>query len=318
MNIKAELIRFKDSLRLKHIYYKYAKRLISDAVSHNSDTTLLDALKEAYIKRNLDILYSSEADDDIKSCIEYCRENGSHMFCYPEAQESYYNIDDVHFDETHGLYYGYWQGKKLYFKRSINNPEKVRTYLSNSLWEQSEKSPHCYLSGDFNVDDGDIIFDIGGAEGNFTLSVIDRISKAYIFECDPEWIEALNLTFANSRDKVEIVQKYVSNRNTSTEVTIDSFVLQEGIEKIGLVKMDIEGAEISVLKGASNAIKTQFVKKWAVCTYHRLTDADNIWQLLPGYNRKFTKGYIMSVPWRIYDLDKPYFVRGVLRADVRR
>ena len=40
---------------------------------------------------------------------------------------------------------------------------------------------------DFEVSADDVAIDIGSAEGNFTLNIIDKIQRAYVIEADPEW-----------------------------------------------------------------------------------------------------------------------------------
>jgi hypothetical protein len=58
-------------------------------------------------------------------------------------------------------------------------------------------------------------------------------------------------------------------------------------EKISLIKMDIEGAEIEAIKGAANVIKEN-KPKMAVAAYHRIDDLYEIPLLLhsiyPNYN----------------------------------
>ena len=82
---------------------------------------------------------------------------------------------------------------------------------------------------DFNLNDSDVLADFGAAEGNFTLAVIDRIKKAYLFEYDPEWIEALRLTFKPWQDKVEIVPKFVSDKNDNKHCSGDVFFKDKSI-----------------------------------------------------------------------------------------
>lgn len=62
------------------------------------------------------------------------------------------------------------------------------------------------------------------AEGNFALSVIDKVKKMDFFESDPDWIEALNYTFAPYMDKVMLVNKYLFNFEDASTVSIDYIV----------------------------------------------------------------------------------------------
>ena len=201
--IKSILAPWINNIRYKRTYIRYAIKMIRCLVDKgDTDNAILHNIREEYIRCTVPEIYKGVDDPELLRCIDYVEKNGPAMFCYDEAAKSYYDLKDVHFDEVVGLYYGFWAGKKLYFKKSINSADAVRGYLSNSLWEQSNESPHRYLTHEFDVSDGDVVLDVGGAEGNFALTVIDKVSKVYIFECDDEWIEALNYTFADYKDRV--------------------------------------------------------------------------------------------------------------------
>jgi FkbM family methyltransferase len=58
-------------------------------------------------------------------------------------------------------------------------------------------------------------------------------------------------------------------------ISIDDFVRRNGIARIDFIKMDIEGAELSALQGASATIRT-FKPKLAISVYHRPTDITTI------------------------------------------
>jgi len=103
---------------------------------------------------------------------------------------------------------------------------------------------------DIHLLKGKVLLDVGAAEAIFALNAIDLVEKAYLFECEKEWIDALELTFAPWKYKVEIVHKYVSDRNNGNHITIDNF-LEEKSKKNLFIKMDIEGYEQAALKGAT-------------------------------------------------------------------
>lgn len=303
-----------ERVQKRKTYGRFAKKIVKKAVKEKNDS-LLEQIRKEYIIQTIDDLYGKNSDLQLQECMEFVKKHGPAMFCYPEAEEKHYSLDDIYYDENIGLFYAFWRGKKMYFKRSYTDKETVLNYINNSYWEQSVKSPHRYLAENFNVENKDVILDIGAAEGNFTLEVIDKLQKAYLFECDPEWIEALNYTFADYRDKICIVPKYVSDKNSEKEITIDNFCRENGITELGMIKMDIEGAEIRALKGAKRMLHTGCIKKCAVCVYHNVDDAKRIEKLLPNYTKTYVDGYIMSAIWRLHDLKYPYWVKGVLRAE---
>jgi 16S rRNA A1518/A1519 N6-dimethyltransferase RsmA/KsgA/DIM1 with predicted DNA glycosylase/AP lyase activity len=44
---------------------------------------------------------------------------------------------------------------------------------------------------------------------------VSGVNRIYMFEYDKEWIAALETTFEPYKDKVEIINKYVSNKMTT-------------------------------------------------------------------------------------------------------
>ena len=144
--------------------------------------------------------------------------------------------------------------------------------------EQDLKSPHRYLTNTFKAEKDDVLADIGAAEGNFSLSVIENIRKVYIFEHDSEWIEALKATFAPWAEKVEIVSKYVANHNDGSHVKLDTFI--EKKEAVTFLKIDVDGAEANVLKSGKNLLSSTRPLKIALCTYHKNNDEKEFTSLL--------------------------------------
>ena len=58
-------------------------------------------------------------------------------------------------------------------------------------------------------------------------------------------------------------------------VTLDGFVERAGLDRLDLVKLDIEGAELSALQGARETIR-RFRPKLQICLYHQFQD---LWEL---------------------------------------
>jgi 16S rRNA A1518/A1519 N6-dimethyltransferase RsmA/KsgA/DIM1 with predicted DNA glycosylase/AP lyase activity len=75
----------------------------------------------------------------------------------------------------------------------------------------------------FGVSEGDIVVDVGAAEGNFALSVVEKANKVYIIEGNAAWCDALRQTFLPYKEKVEIIQKFLSDVADDDHVTFKCF-----------------------------------------------------------------------------------------------
>jgi hypothetical protein len=178
--------------------------------------------------------------------------------------------------------------------------------------EQDPLSPHRYLTDNFNVEAGDILVDVGAAEGNLPLSVIERVAKVYMFETDPDWIEALEATFAPWREKVEIINKFVSDKNDNKNISLDSFVHEKG--NFSFLKVDAEGSDELVLNGCRNVLSSPNKVKVALCCYHRPFDSVQFEEFLNSYGflTEFAPRYMIYPDAESFA--PPYLRRGVLRG----
>jgi hypothetical protein len=134
----------------------------------------------------------------------------------------------------------------------------------------------------------------------------------YLFEYDPEWIEALNVTFAPWAEKVEIINKYVSDHNDNSHIRLDTFF--DIKNDITFLKIDVDGAESIVLNSCDKIFKTQNSFKVALCTYHKNNDEKDFTLLMKnhGFSVTTSKGYMIHY----YDkkMEAPYLRRGLIRA----
>lgn len=251
---------------------------------------------------------------DIVSSVDNIKQKGIDYFCHNIKSFEKVEEKDVIYDAEKCLFWGKYHGKKLFF--SSKSFDEAYDNLQFLLYEQAEDSPHRYLTDDFNVEQGDIVFDIGCADGNFSLDVIDRASRCYLFETMDEWQKPLNYTFSDYGEKVEIVHKYVSDRSEGDCVSIDDFCREYGIDHIDMLKADIEGAEEQMLYGASRMLKEGRIKKICICTYHTIDAEKNISKILSNYEKKMSDGYMVYSAWvgPIEEMREPYLVKGVMRA----
>ena len=200
-------------------------------------------------------------------------------------------------------------GKRIYFPKN-RSEDSVVDEMRRLLLEQDKESPHCYLSSNFQVKEGDVVFDCGTAEGNFAISVVNKAKKVVLFECEDEWIECLNKTFKDYKDKVIIQKKFVSNFTDDKNISIIDFSKKENLYP-DFIKMDIEGAEIDAVDRIDEIIKEKPNLKMAICTYHREDDYDNLLKKLSGtFDIETSKGYMLLRDKK----ENPYFARGLIRC----
>ncbi|MDX1939465.1 MAG: FkbM family methyltransferase [Saprospiraceae bacterium] len=243
--------------------------------------------------------------------LDFIKKNGISVFPYPFAEK--YSPKDIKvlLDKELGLRYVILDKKRLYFKRSLSEKEIKQNYYFLEM-EQDKESPHRYLTDEFQVVDGDTIVDIGAAEGNFSLSVVEKAKAIYLFETDEEWIEALEATFAPWKDKVQIINRFVSDVNDDKNITLDNFFADK--DAFDFIKIDVDGAERPLLKGFDELLSSNMPLKIALCTYHQQHDEQEFSDLLiqKGFNITTSKNYMLFIYGE--PLQPPYFRRGLIRA----
>ena len=154
----------------------------------------------------------------------------------------------------------------------------------NGLYDIYQLQTHKF----FTPKEDDILFDIGSHIGAYTLknSKLIKKGKVFSFEPDTEAYRMLtkNIKLSNAKnikpfkiavsDKEGEKQLYATKFGTGgsslflTErerelnvsekvkiISLDSFVKNNKINKIDIIKMDTEGAEILILKGAKKSLK---------------------------------------------------------------
>jgi len=246
---------------------------------------------------------------DILEIVEFIKKNGFSVFPYDFSLKYNESDIDVFFDNITKTHYVIHDKKRLYFPEDFDG-KYIRSYYNFLRIEQDKDSPHCYEADGYVVQKGDIIADVGAAEGIWALNYAEKAEQIYLFECDKKWIKALEKTFEPWKEKVVIVDKYVSNINDKKNITLDSFFDNK---RVDFIKADIEGMETKLLEGSKLILKNNILKL-LICTYHLKNDGNEIRKILEtnGYIIEYSKRYMIF----IYDkyLEKPYLRRGLIRA----
>lgn len=271
------------------------------------------------LKREILNYYSKYPPEnhEIQKAVEHIKKNAL-CFLYPaNPLTKQYDPNDivVYKDSQTGLHYVMHENKKLFFKRSCNIKNIKRSY-SDLITEQDKESPHRYTNSSFEVERGNVLFDIGSAEGFFALDNIEKADTIVLFENNPEWIEALTATFEPWKKKVVIVPKFVSHRNDKENVSIDTFLLDKKYSP-NFIKIDVEGAETQVLLGMQVLLRTTSSLKIALASYHLPYDHELFTTMLldKGFQLTSSKGMMLiRYNEKFFPFQPPYFRKGIIRA----
>ncbi len=297
---------------IKNIYRKIIPNYIRNGINIHRQPSYLKKLRKDIIT------YYSKLDKvdlniELSEVLAYLKKNPVQVFPYSYISNYHPDKTEVFFDDRLSLSYVFLDGKRLYLKRSWTEKVIKNFYCAMQI-EQDFNSPHQYFSESFYVENGDIVVDVGTAEGNFSLSIIDKASKIYLFETDKEWIEALEATFEPWKEKVEIINKFVSKENDEKNITLDTFFKNK--EQINFLKIDVDGAEADLLKGGEEILNLQKSIKIALCTYHKQNDEKEFTLLLKnkGFNVSPSKGYMIFYT-NIDEMKEPFLRKGLIRAE---
>ncbi len=160
---------------------------------------------------------------------------------------------------------------------------------------------------------GDCIVDGGAASGDSIVIFRGQAGpncRIYPFEPTPaafkemvmavgqsgmENVHPMNMALWSSDGQVRFMESFAMSHGNrvGTEggllveaTTLDSFVEQRGVERVDLIKLDIEGAELAALEGARQTIR-RFKPRLQICLYHKPSD---LWEL-PLFVRSLVPKY---------------------------
>ena len=159
--------------------------------------------------------------------------------------------------------------------------------------------------------DGDVIIDGGAYSGETSLYFFSVAKGCHIVSCEPSerFFAKMLLKTSKYKSSMSYIHKALWHEETElkfTEVdfspmsshiaetgdlviqatTLDAIVKELNLERVDLIKLDIEGAEMQALLGAENTI-LQFHPKLQISIYHQVED---MWEI-PLYIAKTFPGY---------------------------
>ncbi len=142
----------------------------------------------------------------------------------------------------------------------INFAHKTQLFLG--LWE---KETHAWIK---KLCRGiATAIDVGAATGEQTLYFLKKTSAQKVFALEPEQPSVMELqknlalNQLEHPQKLNLIHKFCGTQNDSQNISLDS--LSPQISEPGFVKIDIEGAEVLALQGATQLLQKKDVR-WLI------------------------------------------------------
>jgi FkbM family methyltransferase len=186
----------------------------------------------------------------------------------------------------------YWFLNKIKFiKRELTLYKKIKGFFYFAPKEKAEEINEIkdYLKK-YDLKKGDSVIDCGAYRGYFTVlasKLVGKKGKIVAIEPDPSNVIQLKKNIkANKLKNVVVIQKGLSNKEAKVgwsmggiisqvnkskvfkikTTTIDNIFKKLRLNNVSFIKMDIEGAEIEALNGATRALR--HTKNLAIASYH--------------------------------------------------
>jgi FkbM family methyltransferase len=205
-------------------------------------------------------------------------------------------------------------GLKFYWPKSFSTDDLSWIYAE--IFNDTKINPSSYQNENAPIDKNSWIFDAGAGEGFFTAYALGRTSgPVFAFEPILELKTALIETFKNDYERGRFkmisaglgkeertmqlslnfchpcdasISNDVNFENRQIEiVTIDEIVASEALSGPGFIKMDIEGAEMDALKGATVTLKN-LKPNLAIAVYHEYENGFECAEIIKKANPNYT------------------------------
>jgi FkbM family methyltransferase len=182
----------------------------------------------------------------------------------------------------------------------------------------AEMEAQIYGTAEHAVHAGDIVLDCGASDGDFTRAALQAGAKLVVsIEISPAAVEclrrnlaqpiadgraivypkgvwdqdgSLTLNVSDSNFAANSVVLHPEGSHRGVEVpltTIDKIVRELRLPRVDFIKMDIEGAEVKALVGASATI-AKFKPRLSIATEHKVDDAVSIPAAVRGLRPDYT------------------------------
>ena len=187
-----------------------------------------------------------------------------------------------------------------------------------------------YLVEGFTPYENSVAIDGGAFDGETARIFSDLGADVYSFELDKKNyvhveekskkynFHAYNMGLWSCKKKDKYFSEGESSAivNQGTDVAelidIDTFVNEKNLKKIDYIKLDVEGAELEVLKGAAVSI-SKWKPRLAISAYHRNEDlwilCDYIKSIRPDYHFAFRHHRVDARDYYLNDVTRKWFIK---------
>lgn len=177
------------------------------------------------------------------------------------------------------------------------------------------------------IDSADVVIDVGVHMGDYSLLAASKITSGKVLSFEPSKealrvfrenilinkyenrIEVYPVVASDKQGSVSFVDSNISevshisfslnstkNKNEVKSLPVDSIIQSQGISKIKVIKIDVEGAELLVLRGLEKSLTKHLIKNIIVEVN---SDCINY-----GYAPTDTFEYLKKFGYKLYFFDK--------------
>lgn len=211
-------------------------------------------------------------------------------------------------------YYLSINGLKFYWPKNFGTGDLSWIYAE--IFNDIKVNPSSYHHEKIPIEKDAWVFDAGASEGFFTAYALEKTTgTVFAFEPIKELEAALIKTFKKDYEdgRFKMVSAGIGKEESTMQlslnfshpcdastsddanierreiriVTIDDIVKSEALTRPGFIKMDIEGAEMDALKGATQTLKN-LKPKLAIAVYHEYENGFECAEIIKSANPSYT------------------------------
>lgn len=208
--------------------------------------------------------------------------------------------------------------KKKFFNNIPEHFQKIyrNNLVNKDIYEIYDIFTSFFLLKNYIPNVGWVVIDIGAFKGLYSLICLDLIGdKGHVVVVEPnqklylelkkieldkksEELSILNCAISSKNEflKLNISESFPSTSSISSEhtsrfdrnfksilvegITLDKLIERENLDKIDLVKIDVEGAELDVLFGAVNSLLNKKIKRFIIEVHQDVVNIKQVKKIL--------------------------------------